>query len=479
MKKFIDNLSEKRKYQLQLCASIIPIKWQQGKTYWRWRRFLQDVKSWDTAQIKQWQLERLKHIVRYAYENTEGYHELYNSAGVKPDDIRELDDIKRLPFISKEIIRDDIELFSVKSRSRIPTRTQGSTGTPLRFYIDRRLYSLERAFIHSAWDRIGWKLDYGSAIIRGTFVGTEVQPYLYNSYRRELKLSPCFLTDESLAVYMDAIKKYKPRVVQAFPAALMHLCDLLITQERVGEISFDFVLLGSENIFNHHLNKIQKVFPKAKIYGWFGHSEMTIMAPWCGESQIYHPIPFYGYTEIIGIDNKEVQVDQEGELVGTGWHNYNTPLIRYRTADYAVKGTYNCPECGCESISMKQILGRSHDAIVTRKWCLIPMAVINTIRAGFDGIRQFQFYQDKPGEVIFKYITPEPLPEKRQVMLRNELCEMLGNEVKVELIKVDKIESVRSRKHRIIDQRLDFDRREMVNSENSTVIENPQMERTT
>lgn len=462
MGKLISRLSDKRKYQLQLCASFIPVRWQQSRHYWKWRHYLRSVEANSAEQTKEWQFERLKRIVRFAYENSEGYRELYDSAGIKPEDIRKLQDIRFLPFVHKELIRDNLESFSVKSGSRIPITTQGSTGTPLRFYVDSRMLSMERAFVHDAWEKIGWRLGLSTAILRSADFGSGEIPYRHNPYKRELKLSPTYLAEDNLNVYIELINRHKPVVMQAFPSALSHLCDLLTVTGKVDAVSFQYILIGSENILERDLMRIRKVFPEARVYGWYGHSEMVIFAPWCVKSRIYHPHPFYGYTEIIGSDNDEVDVGEQGELVGTGWYNHNTPMIRYRTADYAVRGPNVCPECGNIGANIKEVIGRSHDVIVTSKWCLIPMAVINTLHGDiWDGVRQFQFYQEKAGEVTVKYTAPEPLPEDRAKLLLGKLCETLGDDVKVELAKVNKLKTVRSQKHRIMDQKLDFDRRKM------------------
>src|ERR1017187_9090342 len=95
----------------------------QNKDYVAWRQFLKDSDRWTHDQIADYQLREPKRITRHAYENTAGYHALYQEAGVHPSDIRSFEDFRRLPCVDKEMIRDRLEEFSapVEGRTHITT----------------------------------------------------------------------------------------------------------------------------------------------------------------------------------------------------------------------------------------------------------------------------------------------------------------------------------------------------------------------
>ena len=124
------NLSEKRKLQIKRIASFIPYRLRQGYSYRRWRRFISEAENYPLEKIREWQLTKLRLIVLYAYENIDGYCQLYREAGVHPDDIRSLDDIQLLPLTTKQLFQDNIEAFTAKTESSIYITTGGSTGIP-------------------------------------------------------------------------------------------------------------------------------------------------------------------------------------------------------------------------------------------------------------------------------------------------------------------------------------------------------------
>ena len=81
------------------------------------------VMLWAPGEILSWQYQKLKEIIEYAYHYVPGYHSLYQEAGVKPEDIRLFEDIKLLPFTTKELIRDNLKDFTTRdSKQKISSK---------------------------------------------------------------------------------------------------------------------------------------------------------------------------------------------------------------------------------------------------------------------------------------------------------------------------------------------------------------------
>lgn len=435
--------------RLKTIAAVIPPAWRQGRGYWRWRRFLNDAQHWPRERIERWQLQKLQAIVRFAYENTEGYRELYRKAGVGPDDLRSLRDIQRLPFTTKLLFQDNLEAFSIRNNARKYVTTGGSTGIPFGFYVTRRQITIEAAFMHTDWTRAGWWLGMRSAILRGGFVGSAKKLWDYDTFRRELNLSSYQLTETTLPRYLEALERWNIKVLQAYPSSLNLLCDLL-----PEPLSLELVLLGSENIYDWELEKFPRVLPHARFHGWYGHAEMAIYAPWCEHQRKFHLWPYYGFTEVLRDDNSPTPAGEEGELVGTSFHNFTTPLIRYRTMDRATVGAATCAGCGRAFQLLDRIAGRSHEVIVTGTGRYISMTAINMHDPIFDPVRQFQFLQEKPGHVIFRYVPKQPLSTAQMETIRQGLMHKLGHDMELSLVSVDHIDRTRAGKFRFLDQRL-------------------------
>jgi phenylacetate-CoA ligase len=449
-------LLDRHKSSVKQVAAVLPASWRQFPDYWEWRWFLRQAQFWSAEHIAAWQLAHLKKIVRYAYWKTPGYRHLYDEAGVHPDDLRSLDDLRHFPFTTKELFRDNLEEFSVPRRGRRYVTTGGSTGIPFGFYLMRANESIESAFMHTLWTRVGWQLGRPGAVLRGGFIGTAAQPWHYDLYREELLLSSYHLTEKTLPVYLEAMRRYRVQSLQAYPSSLHLLCRLLQDAGQPHGTAVRVILLGSENVYDWQLDLFQQIFPQARFLAWYGHAERAILAPWCERTRKFHAWPLYGITEVLGADNQPVAQGAEGELVGTGLHNFVTPFIRYRTMDLAVAGATGCAACGRRFPLLEQISGRSHELIVTATGRHISMTAINMHDRTFDALRQFQFYQDTPGRVVFKYIAKTPLGALDAEQIRQALSKKLGSDMELTLQSVDEIPLTPRGKYRFLDQRLNI-----------------------
>jgi phenylacetate-CoA ligase len=448
------SLSETNKDRLKRVLSLVPPSWRQGRSYWRWRHFLHKAQYWSPTQIKAWQLDRLRKIVRHATDHTEGYRELYRTAGLSADDLRSVADIRHFPCTTKTMLQDNLEAFSVRQPGRLYVTTGGSTGIPFGFYETDSNRQVENAFIHTAWLEVGWRLGMWSAVLRGGFVGTAKQPWKRAPYSRELSLSSYFLTPTLLHSYVEALRRYQPPVLQAYPSSLNVLCDLLKESGQPGAVHFDLILLGSENVYDWQLAKARDSFPRSRIFAWYGHAEKAILAPWCAQRAQYHAWPYYGLTEIVDPDGRPTAVGGEGELVGTSFHNFVTPFIRYRTLDRALRGQEQCDLCGRHFQLLSCIVGRAHEMIVTGTGRFISMTAINMHDDIFDLIRQFQFVQEAVGEVVFQYVPRRDLTEHEVAAMRARLMVKLGDDMHLKIAAVNEIPRAPSGKYRFLEQRL-------------------------
>ena len=451
----LKGLSSEQKNRIKRVAAIIPQCLRQTPTYNRWRRFLKDANHWPAEKIAAWQGEKLRELVRNACEQTEGYRELYKKAGVKPDDIRTAADVRHLPFTTKETFRDNLPAFTIRAGGGRYVTTGGSTGIPFGFHELVETFEIERAFMHAGWSWTGWRLGMRSAVLRGGFVGTERNYFQYEPFNRELCLSSYFLGANTVAAYLDLMNEYGIRVLQAYPSSLNLLCDLIKEGGLQGKVNLEIIFLGSENVYEWQLEKARAIFPKAKIFSWYGHCEKAVLAPWCEKTARFHAWPFYGLTEVVDAEGGAVAAGVEGEIVGTSFHQKITPFIRYRTMDRAVRGAERCGECGRDFPLLEKIVGRSHEVIVTRKGRYISMTAINMHDDIFDPLRQFQFLQEKAGEVTFRYVTKSgALNEADVLKIRKGLVLKLGADVDLRLASVPEIPRTKAGKYRFLDQRL-------------------------
>lgn len=430
-----------------------------GYSYHRIKKFLNNNQYWNKAKIESWQLKKLKKIISYAYKNVTGYRELYDKAGVKPTDIVCLEDIKNLPFITKQMLSDNLKDFTSKtmpSQSMYYVTTSGSTGIPLGFYQTRLNGIIEEAFIHHNWEKVGWQRGIKSVVLRGKFVGSNDQFWQYDDENPDLLLSSYYLTESNYDRYIQKILEYQPLYLKAYPSMVTSLADLIIQKGDIGIFNFQRIFLGSENIYPWQKKRISQAFPQAKIFGWYGQTEKVILAAMCPFSDEFHISPFYGYTEIFNKDKNEVKKGEQGELIGTSFWNYSTPFIRYRTMDLAKKGHFGCDKCHLQFQLLTNIEGRLQDTLISQNGRRIPLPSTSIHSNVFDQIKQFQFHQTIPGSVILRVIPKKTYTNRDTSKVRNEIMKKLGHDMNLKIQFVKKIQKTASGKYRCLDQKLNI-----------------------
>ena len=430
------------------------------------QKFYKDAQWWSEKEIADWQLQRLKQIVEFAYENTDGYHQLYDEAKIKPQNIRSLEDINEIPFTTKELLRDNIEKFTYQggnSRKLYKTMTGGSTGIPFSFYVDKKNSMAEYGFMYTAWESIGWNKNDVGIKLRGAHLGDPDHLIKKIGYH-EYALSSSFMTDENYEKYMSIIESTRATYLHVYPSTLSDLSQLIINNHDEGRLGIKQIFLGSENLYSWQKDLIKNAFPHSRLMSWYGHSERAIWAPWCEYEERYHLNPFYGYTEILKGD-KEVNEGEVGELVGTSFWMYGTPFIRYRTNDYAEKGPNCCERCGRNMQLLNMVEGRSSEIIVGRSGRRISLTVFaGSIMHGktFDHIRQFRFIQYKEGELKLAIIPSNNFNSEDEGHLKESVSKFLGEDFDFEVIKVKELSRTKSGKFTYLEQHLNIERSDLI-----------------
>lgn len=438
----------------------LPPTYRQPKEYAKMHKFYQDAQWWPELKIEQWQLTKLKDIVNYAYNNVPGYYQLYKEAGINPEEIRCLNDIKYLPFTDKFLIRDNISDFisnGISKRKMSYCTTGGSTGIPFGFYYNKLSSAIEYAFMYNAWETTGWRLNDVGVVLRGGFVGSK-DNYFSKTQSKRYELSTYYLTEDTYSLYKKFILKVNPTFLHAYPSSATDFARMVIQFGDIGQIDFKSIFLGSENLYTWQKSIIKQAFPTAKIMSWYGHTERAIWAPWCDHEEKFHVSPFYGYTEILDGNNIEIEEGETGELVGTSFWMKATPFIRYKTLDYATKGALGCQKCGRRFQIIDSIDGRLQEIIISKSERRISMTAINMHDNTFDEVSQFRFIQDRPGELILTVVPKATFTFESEQKIINSIRKKIGDDFILKMSKVDQLPRTSSGKYTFLEQNIIIER---------------------
>jgi len=425
-----------------------------NKDYLEWIKFLQETDWWITTEMKEYQWESIKGMLKHAYLYSPGYHFLYEDAGVHPDDIKTWKDFERVPFITKEMIRDNLEDFSIQVDGRQYTATGGSTGIPFGFYWDPKSFSKELASKAHQYHRTGWGEGDRQMVLRGHVIDSPNHMEFVPEFN-ELRCSSYHLTPENMEVYRQRAIEYKPEWIRCYPSSGVIFAHWLKETGREFP-QIKGILCASENLYDFQKALMEDVFG-VRVFSHYGHYELTVLAGFCEYEDTYHVLPQYGYAELLNSDDELVEPGEEGEIVGTSFIMHATPFIRYRTQDRAVLKSWGCKSCRRPYQVWESINGRLHEFIVTRTGRYISMTAINFHDDIFDHIKQVQFYQDEMGVVTLRYVPKDSCTEEHVENVKKRLMVKLGNDIELIPKRVDNIPRTARGKFRYLIQKLDID----------------------
>jgi phenylacetate-CoA ligase len=424
------------------------------KDYFRVKELIKNTERSTPDQVKKYKYQNLKDIINYAWDNIQGYRELWDNNNFQPDRFNSLDDLSLIPFITKDILRENSERFTNHRLKKLrKISTGGSVGIPLKFYQQRKNIFIEKAFIHDIWARKYPQINpkTKSTILRGRNIRGI---YDYDPMHG-LILSSFEITPKNVEIFISQIEKHKTPILQAYPSALYVFANIIKEYNLKLKHKFDCIMCGSEPLYEFQKELIKDVFD-TDISHWYGLGEKTALAGNCQFNDKFHIYHQYGMVEILDRDGRPVEEGQVGEIVGTGFWNYATPFIRYKSMDFAELGADKCQECSLNYQILNKIEGRLQEYIVGVNKRLIALTGVSIICGKFKDVHQFRFFQDKIGKVIFTYIKKESVSEVNESIIHDNLKSKLGDEFEIEVQSVQVIEKTKRGKLRYLDQKLDM-----------------------
>ena len=430
------------------------------------KKFYQpEAETMPVNEIKKLQEYKLIRQVRYVYENVEYYRNLMDEKGVKPEDITCLEDISKLPFLSKNDLREaypyGMLATDLKNCVRIHS-TSGTTGKRVvAFYTQNDVDMWEdccaRAIVAAGGDKgdvvqvaYGYGLFTGGAGLHGGShkVGCLTLPMSSGNTNRQIQFmmdlnATILCCTPSYAAYIGETLKekgYKPE-----------------------ENKLKAGIFGAEPWTEEMRRDIEKSLG-IKAYDIYGLTESSGpgVAFECCEQNGMHINEDHFYAEIIDPDTGEVLPEgSKGELVFTSLDKEAFPLLRYRTRDITVLSREKC-SCGRTFIRMHKPMGRSDDMMIIRGVNVFP-SQIETVLLNQGYAPNYQILVDRVNNTDTFEIRVEMLPEdfsdtpklitKKEKKLQSAMKEMLGINPTIRLVAPKSIARSEGKAVRVIDNR--------------------------
>ena len=343
-----------------------------------------------------------------AYDNSSFYQKLYSDADINKEDIKSLEDIKKLPIITKDMIKAHAEEIRIAPKWKlIKNHTSGTTGTPLMVYEDWPSIWREQAYFYCYRKRCGYT--YGQPIVslRGNLEKKDL--YLKVHISNTLYLSSYNINPQTTELYYQQIIKHKPVAIEGYPSSLYSLA--LMMRDKGLQLHIPVAFTSSESLLDYQRELIEKQFD-TQIYDHYGTTERTIRL---SESFNHH-----GYFEDPGYSINEYTEDGE---ITTSLINFSFPLIRYKGNDVIelMEATEENPQ-----VIVKKIQGRKSSYLIGKDGTEYSGALLTRVFKDISTIDNAQFVQEKNGEVKLNYVPGNGFTKEDEQKLKNAVIEQLG-----------------------------------------------------
>ncbi len=345
---------------------------------------LQTTQYWPNEKLVLFQNARLHSVIEYAYSNIPGYKRKFEEIGLKPSDIRTIEDLKYLPITKREELQDNNDFVNHKLVSGT-LYTGGSTGTSLKYY-ESQLSMVIRNEAHlRGWKWGGFEYNMKYCILKSA---QKIQQH-----------GGCLhlagdLTEENLRENLAAIQNFKPQHLKGYVGSLYIFARFCLDNNvRIeGLIS---VIPSSENLYEYQRQTMEKAFG-CKVFEEYCCNDGGACAWECEERDGLHYVMERAIIE-------EVQ----GKMIVTDLWNLAMPFIRYENGDSV---QFLDKECSCgRQLPLIKVKGRTNDIIITRNGIITPSFLIHhgiglvgvdkekpNFRSGFRAVQ----YVQKPGNIL-------------------------------------------------------------------------------
>lgn len=427
------------------------------------------IETMERESLRKLQSERLVNIVKYTYDNVEFYRKRMDEAGVKPSDIRSIDDISKLPFMQKQDLRDyyPFDTFAAPMKDIVRFHaSSGTTGKPIvagytQHDLDCWSEGVARCLTaYGATNEDIIQVSYGYGLFTGGLgahdgasrIGATVLPTSSGNTSKQIML----------------MKDLGSTVLCCTPSYALFLAESIENDPMTNlknDIKLRFGAFGAEP-WTENMRKELESKLGIKAYDIYGLTEVS--GPGVGGECEYqdgtHIWEDMFFPEIIDPQTLQpVEPGQQGELVFTTLTKEGMPVIRYRTRDLTHL-IYDKCRCGRTMVRMGRILGRSDDMLIIRGVNVFPSQIESVILEIPEFTGQYFVTVDRVNNIdVFQVdveLRPEYYGDAMGKMLRlkdrlvGRLVSVLGIRPEIRIVEPNSITRSQGKAKHVLDKRI-------------------------
>jgi phenylacetate-CoA ligase len=418
------------------------------------------------AQMRLLQEEKLRRLVRHAYHHVGYYRERMDALGLTPDDIKTLDDLARLPLLSKADVRENLH-FDLLSDNHDNDRilrvaTSGSTGEPFVCYADQHQLEIRLASTLRAMEWTGWKFGDRQARLWHQTVGMSpsqvVRERIDAWLLRRLFLPAFEISEGAMTSFLARLAAFRPVLIDGYAESFNYLARHLGAAKDRPSFRPRGIISSAQALPEESRKTIEEAF-STRVFDTYGSREFSGIAYECDVHEGHHVMAESYIVEILK-DGRKAAPGEVGEVVITDLNNLVLPFVRYRVGDLAeaMDESRLCP-CGRGLPRIGRIEGRVQSLVIGALGQVIPGTFFSHLFKDFDHlVRQYQVVQEERGAIALKVVkgsrfTAELFEREIVTVLRR----YLGETTRIDVQFVDLIPLVRTGKRQAVISKLSLD----------------------
>ncbi len=413
--------------------------------YWKNRRlggvFDKEVKkfkereAFTKIQWKDYQTHELRKLLKHAFDTVPYYNELYSKYGFKSSDFNtfEIEDLKRLPYLEKDDLRKygTTTLVSSKKKKGTFLASSGSTGTPIKAYFTNKTHQIWSAVYEARvrnWAGVNHKMARGMIGGRRILPDANAKPpyYRYNMAEKQTYFSAYHLSPETVYNYLEGIKKNKVEYMVGYAVSNYLLADF-IEKKGLDAPQLRAVLTSSEKLTQEMRETIERVY-KCKVYDGYSGVESCGLISENKDGEFLFSNDT-GIMEVIDEKGEDVSFGETGEVIATGFLNYDQPLIRYRIGDRIKLSKNQNTKSGIAMPVIDEIEGRMEDVITAKDGR--KMVRFHGIFVNIPKLMVAQLIQNNIENYTINIVVEEGFSKGQELEMKRRLCSQVG-EVSIE-----------------------------------------------
>jgi phenylacetate-CoA ligase len=419
-------------------------------------------------EIRELQQRRLRKLIQHAYLHVPYYRERMRAQGLRPEAIATLEDLRRLPLLGKEDVREhlyfDLLADNKNNREILKITTSGSTGEPFVCYADRSQLEMRWAATLRSMEWTGYRFGDRQARLWHQTIGMSWHQVLrerLDAWLSRRIFIPAFeLSEADVERALVRLRRHRPTLIDGYAECFAYLAEHA-RRHGIREIRPKGIISSAQVLPDDDRRAVEEAF-STRVFDKYGSREFSGIAYECDARAGHHVVAESYIVEILK-NGKPAPPGELGEVVVTDLNNHCMPFIRYRIGDLAVAIDPDepCP-CGRGLPRIGRIEGRVQSMIVGAGGFVVPGSLFLHLLKDYNhAIRQFQVLQEQAGVVTLKVVKAprfdvSVLDEALRILKR-----YLGHETRIEVEFVEEIPMVRTGKRQVSLSRVKIDFQEL------------------